>query len=270
MRLHYRSSRRSMFALVLALCAIGFTGCSDEDDDNPVDPGSSSTELTGAFANANEGGQMSITIPLPTGNLAPARLAGSALAHDVSVTGTLYPDTGDTIGLTGIYNEEANSLVLSGGGYTLSGAYDAANTPPGVAGTYSGPNGTGIFGCAVGGSSSVLVLCGSLTDLGVTYTERWHLVVAGNAAAGVAIMEDGEIIPFEGTVGGVSPGRTLSVNHDLGDGRSLIASGTVYTNAEISNGTWELDEGTIADPMGFWSAHDCENPPPSAAQLESH
>jgi len=262
MRLHSLCSRLSTLAVVLSLCAIGFTGCSDDDDDNPMDPGTGSTEFTGTFANAAEGGQLSITIPLATGDLAPARLAGSALAHDVAVTGALYSDVGDTIGLSGTYNEEANSLVLTGGGYTLTGTYDAASSPQGIAGSYTGGNGAGIFGCAVGGSSSVLVLCGTLTDLGLTYSERWNMIVAGNAVAGLAVMEDGEIIPFDGTLGGVSPGKSLSVDHDLGDGRSFVASGTVYESAEISNGTWELDSGTIADPNGLWSGQDCESPPP--------
>lgn len=258
--------RLPTLAAILALSLIAFAGCSDEDDDNPMDPGSGSTEFTGTYASTGDGGQVSITIPLATGSLAPARLARPALAHDVAATGTLYSDVGDTIGLTGIYNEEANALVLSGGGYTLSGTYDAGSSPAGIAGTYTGPNGTGIFGAAVGGSGSVLVLCGTLSDLGVTYTERWNLIVSGSAAAGLAVMEDGEIVSFQGFVAGVSPGRSLSVNHDLGEGRSLIASGTVYDNAEISNGFWELNEGTIADPNGTWSAQDCDSPPAAAAR----
>lgn len=255
--------RRALFlrAALGLLTLVALQGCSDDDDDNPMDPGSQSTELSGTFANGLEGGHMSITIPLATGNLAPARLAGSALAHDVVVTGALYSDQGDTIGLTGTYNEEADSLLLTGGGYTLEGKYDAAAAIPGIAGVYSGPNGGGYFGCAVGGNSAILTMCGNLQDLGSTYSERWNMVVAGDVVAGLAVMEDGEIIPFEGTLTGSSPNRTLAVDQNLGDGRSLVAAGTVSTATGAGQGSWELEMGTIADPSGLWAVWDCENPP---------
>jgi len=266
MRHDSRFSRLSLFAAILALFAIGFTGCSDDDDDNPLNPGPGSSTFTGTYVNGSEGGQVSISIPLVAADLAPARLAKGALAHDVTATGAFYTEEGDTIGLSGTYNEEANSLVMTGGGYSLAGTYDASHSPQGIAGTYTGPNGTGIFGAAAGTSSSVTVLCGSFSDIGTSFEERWNLIVAGDAVAGVAVMGDGEIIPFEGTLTGVSPGRTLVVADNLGDGRTMIASGTVYENAQISTGQWELDEGTVADPNGFWNAQDCDTPPPAGVQ----
>lgn len=246
--------RRALFlCATLALLSLVAFGCSDDDDDNPMDPGpgTQSTQLTGTFAGANDGGKMTVTIPLAPAALAP-RLGGPALTHDVAVTGTLLPDAGGTVGLTGIYNEETDSLYVTGGGYVMGGEYDPAGPIPGIAGVYLGPSGAGGFGLAVGGSGTVTVYCGTYVNDDLTASGRLNMVVVGNAVAGAAIVQ-GEVRGFEGAITGTAPNQTISVNQDIGDGAFLIAEGDLNaTTGEITNGTWRIEVETVISDFGTW------------------
>ena len=253
MRLLAAFRRALIFSATLGILAlVALQGCSDDDDDNPVDPGTGATEFTGAYAGSVDGGRMSVTIPLGPSVLAP-RLGGNAGAHEVTVTGALFPDTGDTVGLTGTYSEESDALLLTGvGGYEFEGAYEPTATIPGIEGTYTGPNGSGSFGLAQGGTSTVQAYCGTYSNLGPT-ARRLHLVVVGSAVSGGIILEQG-MATFEGTVtSGIVP--QITINQDLGNGTALIATGSLEADfGRITNGTWEIqDEGVTVD-SGIWSA----------------
>jgi hypothetical protein len=256
--------RRALFlCATLALLSFVAFGCSDDDDDdNPMDPGpgTQSTQLTGTFVGSNDGGTMTVTIPLASAALAPST-TDPALAHDVAVTGTLSPDAGGTIGLTGIYNEENDSLYVTGGGYVMGGEYDPAGPIPGIAGVYLGPSGAGGFGLAVGGSGTVTVYCGTYVNDDLSASGRLNVVVVGNLVSGAAVVE-GEVVGFEGTITGTAPDQTISVNQDVGEGAILIAEGDFNATAgTITNGTWRIEVETVITDFGTWSGStSCQQP----------
>jgi hypothetical protein len=260
--------RRPLFLGAALLTLVALQGCSDDDDDNPMDPGGQSTELSGIYVSHYDGGKMTVTIPLASAALAP-RLGGSALAHDVAVTGLLSPDLGETVDLTGTYNEETDSLYATGTNpgfsspYLMWGKYEPVGSVPGIAGHYQGPNAPGGFVLAAGGSGTVTAYCGVTIIDGETSTGRINLIVVGTQMAGAVIVYTGELglerlYHIQGTITGTAPNQTITVNQILGDqdpvdGLILIAEGTLDATAgTITNGTWELQlEGTTTD-FGTW------------------
>jgi hypothetical protein len=246
--------RRALFTFVALglVTLVALQGCSDDDDDNPMDPGAQSTQLTGTFVGSGDGGTMTVTIPLASTALAP-RLGGSALSHDVAVTGVLSPDAGGTINLTGTYSEETDTLYVTGGGYVMGGEYEPAGSIPGIVGVYLGPSGAGAFGLAVGGSSTVTVYCGTYVNDDLSATGRLNTIVVGSEVAGAAVVE-GEPVGFEGAITGTAPDQTISVNQDIGNGAVLIAEGDLNaTTGEITNGTWRIEVDTVITDFGTWS-----------------
>lgn len=251
------ASRRVPAFAVLALCLFSFSGCGDDDDDNPVHPGGGtpSTQLTGTFVGENEGGLMSLAIPLAQADLAPPLGAGPTRVHSVTASAVLSPDVGGVVNLTGVYDEEADSLYLSGQGYTLDGHYDSAGPVPAIVGDYTGPNGAGLFGCAVGGSGTVHVYCGTFVNESQTSTGRLNLVTIGDHVRGLVAFE-GEIVAFEGTSTATSTVRTIAVNQELVAGRVLIASGTIDLNTGEAGGNWRIEVIGVVD-FGTWDASTC-------------
>ena len=227
---------------------VAINGCSDDDDDNPVNPGTpQSTQLTGAFVGAGDGGRMTVTIPLASSALAP-RLGGSA---PVNVTGTLSPDAGGTVNLTGSYDADGDAIVLAGGGYTLAGLYDGTAPVAGIAGDYTGPNGTGGFAVAVGGSSTVSVYCAEYE--GQSDSGRLNLIIVGNTVNGGVALTNGTIYGFEGTVTGIAPNQTITVNDEVETGIVVAAQASLNsTTGQITNGTYTITVEGLEEDSGTW------------------
>jgi hypothetical protein len=240
------------------LCCLALTGCGDDDDgdQNPVNPGTGDPTLfTGTFVGATEGGLMTMYIELPQAELAPS-LAGRTAEPGAPAFGVLSPDVGGTINLSGTYNQETDSLRLSGSGYTVMGHYDPAGPVPGIIGPYTGPGGAGFFGCAVGGSNAVQVYCGMYTDLLATKSDRWNLAIIGGAVRGLAYYGV-DVLNFEGTATGTGNTRTIAIQQDLGGGAVLIADGTLNTTTGDVGGDWRIEIGSTVDDSGTWDASTC-------------
>ena len=238
------------------LAMFAMAGCSGEDD-NPVDPGvgTPSTQFTGTFINGNEGGLMNLTIASAT--LAPALRAASIGAHDIVANATLSPDVGGTINLTGTYNEEADSLNLIGGGYTMSGKYSSTGGVGGIVGRYMGLNGSGFFGCALGGSSAVKVYCGSFENQPQTVSGRWNILIIGDEVVGVAAPSGGNPFGFSGTASGTGTTRAIAIFTDSGGGAVVRANGTLDTTTNDVAGTWTFEEDFVVTDTGTWSGTPC-------------
>ena len=252
-------SRRAVFACATLglLSLVGIQGCSDDDEDNPVNPGPTSTQLTGTYANANEGGQMSISIS--SGTLAPALRAGALATHTIAASGSLTAEgTTTPTPLTGNYSEETDSLYLTGGGYDMAGHYDGTTST--ITGGYSGPNGVGFFSCAVGGSNAIQVYCGAFeSTMNSGVVGRWNVVISGSQLSGIGAVTGGGLYEFTGTVTGTGTTRTVAVNQDLGSGVTLTADGTLDTSTDQIGGTYALDDNGTPSDAGNWTGGDCSS-----------
>ena len=238
----------------ILIVSSALAGCSDDDEDNPVNP-TPSTQLTGPFAGAGDGGLMTLTIPLVAADLAPVRPAGAVVAHDVEALATLSLDSGGgPVNLSGTYNEESDSLNLTGQGYTVVGQYGPAE--PFIAGSFTGPLGNGLFSCAIGGRGAIAVYCGEHVNSAQTSTGRWHIAISGTTAFGFAVI-DSETIYYEGTVTGTGGVRSIVVRQDLGNGVELLVDGTLNTANDDVWGEWVLETNDMLDDHGTWDGALC-------------
>ena len=253
-----------VLVLVLALGVWISGGCSDDDDDdNPVNPAPTTTTFTGVMANGTENG--SITMTVNSTNLAApfdGRLAarsGNLLAPslDISATGTFRPIGGASVPLTGNYNDQGDTLNLSGGGYTLRGAYDTTGTYNAILGQYDGPNGPGFFGSVTGITSS-MIFCGTF-DSDVTPTNgNWDILITGSEVAGLAFPTDAEPFGFEGTIETTGTQRDITAGDSDPGVYTLTITGTLDTTTNTVSGTWTYEDlVTPSTDSGTWSGTPC-------------
>jgi len=249
----------SVFSTVLALVVVAsLAGCSSDDKKNPVAPGGStptSTTFTGVFTGPTTGGKVVITVA--TTSLAPGLHAARAGAAAVTATGTLTPNGGSAVALTGTYDPATDLVDVSGGGYTVNAFYDAEFTPPGMTGTFTGPSEDGNVLCPVGDGTAVKTFCGSYTaDVGSG--GEWNFIISGTSAAGYA-WEDGatEMIPLFGTVTGTGETRDITLGFGSPD-VTLTATGTWNTTTNAVSGVWNSADA-LANPLdsGTWSGALC-------------
>lgn len=262
-----RSKLRNAMLLAgsLAIASlVTMAGCSKDDKKNPVDPGgggtTTSTSLSGIFVGAGDGGRMTLTIA--SGSLTSAFRSATRAQDSVNVSGSLDidPDPASVLPLTGSYNIATDTLnardtYLSG--YTLIGHYDAAGINPAIFGTYSGPNGAGVFESIVGASSTILSFCGTFTN-NVNPIGRWNFVLFNGAITGASVLDGGaEVGYLAGGVSGTGNPVAVSFNGSV-SGDPLTATGTLDTMTNLAYGTWQRSiSGTVVD-QGTWSAQLCQ------------
>jgi hypothetical protein len=237
------------FALI-ALLALA--GCGD-DDDNPVNPGggSTSTSFTGMAMSGTNSGKLTVSVGSTSlaaqwGNRTPAVV--------INATGVLVIN-GSTVNLTGTYDNAADSLTLSGGGYTFVGTYETVGVPrPSLVGTWTGPGGaTGEFVCPVGSAATVKVYLGQFySTTSPPNSGVFSMVVIDTLLAGFAHPDGAEGgVFFEGTVAASGGVRPVTIDYD-GDGYTLLAPGFIeadslhgtYTFTDVAGGGADDDAGT--------------------------
>lgn len=248
---------RRIFTLAALTSVALWIGCSD-DESNPVNPGggTTSSSLSGAFVGSGDGGRLSVTIASAT--LAPALRSASLGVDSVTATGSLDPDGGSVVSLTGTYDTDTDTLKLTDGGYTLLGVFDSTGSVDGIVGSYAGPNGTGMFGCFVASAGAVQTSCGSFVNMGATVSGRWNAIILGDEAlAGAVASGDDEVVGMEGVVTGTGNPRTITL---AGEGSmfQLSASGSWDTTTNTITGTWETTDGVSILDTGTWDGSPCD------------
>jgi hypothetical protein len=253
--------RAAVLLLVLAVGAIA--GCSD-DDNPPTGPGgSTSVGFTGMFVSGNSSGKMTLAI---SGSTLAGRIDGQraarAGAHDVTATAVLMPTGSSNVSLVGTYSDEKDSLYLSGGGYVLIGHYDDSVQPHSMTGSLTGPGGDGIFGCFLGGSTTIKIYCGTYQSTAGPATGTWNMVTIDTALVGVAFPSGGnvdQLITFEGTVERTGTGtRAIAFSGGNPGVLDLTGTGTLNTISNAVAGTWALDDvNNLADDSGTWNGVLC-------------
>lgn len=246
-------------ACVAVLGLVTWVGCSD-DEENPMNPGGggpTSTSFTGMFIGGGDGGRMSLTIATTT--LAPALRSGLLRSAIVTATGSLDPNGGAVIPLTGTYDTDTDSVYATGGGYSIAGAYDSTGTEIAMLGGYTGPNGDGFFAC-LGASTSITTLCGSFDNQSMTETGLWNIFIYGDDVAGAAVPDGAStVLGFEGTVVGTGNPRTINLSGSDG-AVDLTGTGSWNTTTNVVTGTWDtVDSGTLMPiDNGTWGGTPCD------------
>ncbi len=260
--------RASMIALLaVAVGAVLWSGCGD-DDNNGNPPGNpSSTSFTGFFANGTENGSMNVTVnsvnlsarrpvafPGAAGPLAPRGSSGT-----VTASGTLRLLAGGTVSLSGTYNDVSDTLNLAnvGAGYAFAGEYDTSGTFTTINGQYTGPNGPGFFG-VVTGLTGTTTFCGSYVSGSTAAHGNWDILVAGGLVGGVAIPTAGEPFAFEGTIETTGTTRDIFAGFSDPGVSTLTVTGTLDTTTNTITGSWTYDDlVTPATDSGTWSGSLC-------------
>lgn len=239
-------------ATLLFILATLFAGCGDDGGGNPVrpGPGSPSSQFTGTFVSGFEAGLLSIS--LPTANLAPALRAAPTADTVVTASAVMSIDGGEVVTLVGSYDSATDSLTMSGGAWTLAGAYDSTASPPVIEGAIAGPNGSALFVCFTGSTDSVHVSCGKYESDATPLAGRWNLVISGSALRGFLAPEGAaSAAAFSGLVTGSGAVRSLTFSSDA-PGLGLSGNGEWNTNTGVVGGTWLTDGDS-----GTWTGEPC-------------
>lgn len=224
---------RALLVCVLFVMALSFgLGCSSSG-------GSGKTSAyKGTFTGAGgDGGSLVVNMPASGGGGGPSPQPGSAGVgvQDIqiqtvhNVTGTAYVG-GQTVTLTGTFDDSTNKLTVAGGGYTFSGTISAT----GVNGTYVGPKGTGAFTLLSSGNATPY--CGTFTG---TASGVWNFVTGSGTVQGSYTDSKGNT----GTLVGTVDGSNKVMITPAGGG---TATGAI--SGDTATGSWMSSGG-----MGTWT-----------------
>ena len=256
------TQRTRSYASVLLLILLPFQGCSDDDGNNPVDPGTTPpSQLQGLYFLGSEYGYIRVTIGTddlvahPSGALTLATTPAKAELTAHLTTGIMT--------IHGSYDPRHGTISLNSQGYTLNGTYDASTAT--ISGMISNPLGRGFFVGGVDRMKSIDVYCGTFSSEGPPVSGQWKLAVIGNEILGSRAERLGESYAFSGTLSGGENDaiREVSVHHDLGNGMSLTAEGTLVTATQEMTGTYTLDDNSEKSEAGTWSSTPCHGGAPA-------
>lgn len=235
-----RSTRAALAVVALAALA----ACGGGSTPPPAAPTATNRAFTGALST---GDVLAVDVGTPPASAA----AAAAPAGSVAVSGTITLSGGGSVDLSGYYVAATGQIVITGGGYELTGTFAGGA----LSGTFTiGGTPVGAFFAADSTTTTPTTYCGTYTggDSG-----RFVLLVAGGSAFATV---EGPGVTLRGTAAGGHVALTTT-------GASM--DGT-YT-ASTASGTW-----THSPDTGTWTASvaACPVPPappppgPSACNLD--
>lgn len=228
-----------------------------------------STSFTGIFTNGTENGSLYLTVNTttlapkvpfhqtytPASVLSPRSKAPEAI---VTASGSMKIVGGGMVSLTGGYDNEADTLYMSGGSYTFRGQTDTGGSNPSISGQYDGPNGVGFFG-ALTGVVGAAPYCGTFSSGTTPLTGTWDFLIGNGKIQGVGVPSGGSPLDFEGTVDVIGTTGTIAAGSNNGSD-SLSVHGTLNTLNHTVSGTWYLVDiagGGVGNDNGTWSGNLC-------------
>jgi len=226
---------------VLAGTLILAGACSDSGDGGNNPGGGSTTQFLGIMSTDDglESGEISITLQTASPDVeAPTAVTAYA---SVTASGT-HKLAGTSVSMTGTYDDQTQSVTLTGGGYTVAGFFDGVDR---LEGGFSGPGNSGIFVTTRKGNATV-AYCGTFTgDDDGTFS---FVINNQNEVLGTAYTTSGSApIPLDG----VKSGSNITI-YAPGSTSIVLASGAISGNS--ASGTWDDHQGST----GTWSGSVCQ------------
>jgi hypothetical protein len=236
------------------LAALTFAGCSNDNNNNnnPVNPNPNPTptgaQYRGVIAGPTSSGTLDINIATTGTTSAPAGSPGSyRLLAQLTSTGTITPDSGAAVALTGAYNDSSKALALTGGGWTLNGSKVSSGA---LQGTYTGPKGPGVFTADSVGAAvdSVRAVLGTFTSTSGGPNGIFNFTIRDSTIHGTAVDTTGNSLPLNGTF--TATGGGISIRNPALPGGAPLATGTLAADGSAS-GTYDNGAGN----SGTWTGH---------------
>ena len=265
-QLRNHAVRRRLLGWLLVPAALGLfvlAGCSDDDDDDDNTPPATQTTMGGSLAGVSgENGTLSLTIQSGTlagtlrGQTAATSLVRPAGNVVVGASGTLdLEGLGGQVGLSGTYNTDNDSLLLSGGGYTIEGMRTNTSAGQVIEGTYTGPTTSGAFFVIAGAGVPLQAYCGTYHSGADADSGFFHVTVRGSSIAGFALssLDPGDIVRLYGDATGTGNSRDITIQDPNNPSGAPLATGTWDTTTDTMNGTYGFGGDT-----GTWNATLCD------------
>ncbi len=223
---------RSTFwaVLAIALFACGGGGSSTK----PSDAVGAGSTFSGTLS---DGAILRLALSTPTAGLR-GEAAVAVSTWPLAITGTLVPTAGPSIDITGGFDPDGKSFMISGGGYFFNGSY-ASNT---LTATGTGPGGDVTLIAYRSDDAAVTVFCGTW-QLG-SDSGTFNMVVRGTDISGTA--SGGAT--FTGTVTGTS--------FTVDDHEGSVASGTISGAGESRTVAGTITN--LGSPAGTFSGSFCQ------------
>lgn len=204
--------------------------------------GSISTTFSGILSATDGLTTGALSLSIATASPSPPAPLGVALV-EVNVTGTLTLEGSPAIPLTGTYETTTGDLIVTGGGYTLTGVFNGVDR---LEGTFTGPGNSsgGFVVTQTTTGTPATTFCGSFARDDQQDAGTFSIVIRGNSALGRwASSVDGATGGLEGTLSGNS--ITITVENSgvtsgtaVGTRSGSAISGT-FTDIGGGTGTWQ-------------------------------
>jgi hypothetical protein len=247
-------------AILTAATLLALAGCSNDDDKNPMNPGGgtpTTSQFTGFMTDGAQSGKIVVTIN--STSLAGRYPGLRAPGADVAASATFTFD-GSTTTVTGLYEDQGDTLNLSGSGYTLKGILESGGGTPSIIGDFTGPSSAGLF-AAVTNALAPKAYCGTWNSSTQPDSGTFNFVANDTAFAGLAVAAtDPEPQDFSGQLSGTGTTRTLNGGSGDTSTAELVITGTLNTATGAASGTWTYTVYDVmygTDDNGTWEGTLC-------------
>lgn len=249
--------RASCLAFVALLV---FAGCGDDDPAKPKPADPPSNSFTGYMSDGTQSGKIVVTVS-GTALAGRPRSIGRAVLGAPGHGGTAVATCtfgGDTITVSGTYDDEADSLHMTGSGYAFIGRQfpDIHGTPI-LMGDFTGPSGDGHW-MSNGEIPAPRVYCGRWRSSVAPDSGTFNFVAGDTAFFGVAVSYTGNVATgYFGSISG--PGPVVNLYALVDDIFGLVTvEGTLDLNTGQTSGTYATTDPYYS-PLdnGTWSGELC-------------
>jgi hypothetical protein len=246
------SPRLTVTLIAAGLAVLASAACKNKHNMTGISGGTPTGGFSGTFAGGNVSGVLSFTFPATASargthrdafRIVPAAHAAVVAAQASAISGSLAVSGDGTYTLMGSYDASASpELSVTGGGYTITGNFNAANGQ--LSGSFAGPGGVNGQWTVSGGT--VKVFCGTYMETGGSSTQPWNLTLdTSNRLFGVVVTLSGGADQLAGSyTPGNNPNAVVTFHHGS-------ASGNLNPTTGAGSGTWSDNTGH----SGTWTAN---------------
>jgi hypothetical protein len=239
----YAPRNRLIYAVpCIATLAAAPAGCGkDEPQPQQPGPGPSTTSYKGTITGSTVSGV--VTLRIDTAN--PAPQAGTGISAVVNAVGAVVlTGGGGTADMTGTYDDEAETIGLSGDGWILGGGLSTF----GMEGATISPIGVAVFSAPQqgAGSDTVHAFTGTSQSLTGGAPANFNFSIRAAALHGSAVDTTGTVTSLEGTF--AASDSTITIVDPANPPGPAYATGKWHPN-DTATGTYDDHAGN----SGTWT-----------------